>query len=77
MRGMKRKIYKLGKSTLVVSLPSKWAKKYNISSNQELHVLEKDRSITFSTDSEHSESEVEINIEGLNEDLIKLYITGA
>ena len=32
LRGMKRKIYKLGKSTLVVSLPSKWAKKYKISS---------------------------------------------
>jgi len=74
---MKRKIYKLGKSTLVVSLPAKWAKKYNIQSNHELHVLEKDRSITFSTDSEYSENEVEINITDLNPHLIRLFITGS
>jgi phosphate uptake regulator len=74
---MKRKIYKLGKSTLVVSLPAKWTKKYNVESSQELHVLEKDRSITFSTDSEYSENEVEIDIKDLNEHLIRLYITGA
>lgn len=74
---MKRKIYKLGKSTLVVSLPAKWIKRYNIEPNHELHVLENDKSITFSTDSHSSDSEVEIDITDLNEDLIKFYIMGA
>jgi len=74
---MKRKIFRLGKSTLVVSLPSKWAKKYNLSNVDELEVKEQERSIMFSTQKDYSESEVEINVSGLNEDLIKLYILGA
>jgi len=74
---MRRKIFKLGKSTLVVSLPSKWAKKYNITSGDELEVQEKERNISFSTEKEYSEEEAEIDITDLNEELIKLYLTGA
>ena len=67
----------MGKSTLVVSLPSKWAKKYNLTKEDELEVKEQERSITFSTQKDYSESEVEINISGLNKNLIKIYINGA
>ncbi len=74
---MRRKIFKLGRSTLVVSLPSKWVKKYNLSKEDELGVKEQERSITFSTQKDYSESEVEINVNGLNKKLIKLYIIGA
>jgi len=74
---MKRKIFKLGKSTLVVSLPAKWIKKYNISKGDELNIEEKERSISFSTEKETSQTEVEINLTNLNKDLIRWYLIGA
>jgi phosphate uptake regulator len=37
---MKRKIIKLGTSTLVVSLPSKWARKFNITTGNEIDMEE-------------------------------------
>lgn len=74
---MKRKVFRLGTSTLVVSLPSKWAKKYNLGKGDELETIEKERSITFSTEKEYSQSEIEIDIRGLDKSLIRWYLTGA
>jgi len=37
---MKRKIIKLGTATLVVSLPSKWTKKFNLKSGNDLELEE-------------------------------------
>ncbi len=76
-KGMRRKVFKLGKSTLVVSLPAKWVKKYEIKPNDELNVVEKERSITLSTDKEYSDNVVEIDIKGLSKKLTRLYIIAA
>ncbi len=54
---MRRKVSKVGPATLVVSLPSKWAKKYNIKKGDEVDVAEKANSITISKESAQ-ESEV-------------------
>ncbi len=37
---MKRKVNKVGKNTLTVSLPSKWANKYNVEKGHEIDVIE-------------------------------------
>ena len=46
---MKRKIVQLGKSTLVISLPSKWGKKYGLKPGEELDIEEQERILKIST----------------------------
>jgi len=45
---MKRKVVKHGPSTLIVSLPSKWAKKYNIKPGDEVDVSDEDNTLRIS-----------------------------
>jgi len=51
---MKRKVVKLGPSTLVVSLPRKWIKKCNVDAGDELDIEERQRSIIVTTEKEDS-----------------------
>ncbi len=46
---MKRKVVKLGPATLVVSLPTKWAKKFNIVAGGEVELEEQDKNILIKT----------------------------
>lgn len=46
---MKRKIIKQGASTLTLSLPAKWTKKYKIEAGDELEVNEKGKDLIIST----------------------------
>lgn len=46
---MKRKVVRLGPATLVVSLPSKWIKKYNINSGDELELDEEGSNLLIQT----------------------------
>ncbi|MBT3984994.1 AbrB/MazE/SpoVT family DNA-binding domain-containing protein [archaeon] len=47
---MKRKVNRVGTSTLTVSIPSKWARKYNISPGDELEVEEDKNKLNICTE---------------------------
>ncbi|PIN69904.1 hypothetical protein COV93_03645 [Candidatus Woesearchaeota archaeon CG11_big_fil_rev_8_21_14_0_20_43_8] len=63
---MKRKVVKQGASTLMVSLPTQWAKKFNINKGDELEVEEQDRRVVISTDKEYGIERTEIDVDDLN-----------
>lgn len=62
---MKRKIIQLAGSTLVVSLPSKWVKKYGIKKGEEIEVEEKGKELIIN-------SEKKIDIKKLIVDIEKI-----
>ncbi len=74
---MRRKILKLGASTLVTSLPIKWVKQHNLKPGDELLVFEKEKSITFSTEKDFNTKKIEVDFTNLNQELIQEYLTGA
>ena len=47
---MKRKVSKIGPATLMVSLPSKWVKRYGINKGDEMEVMEEGNSLIINTD---------------------------
>ncbi len=47
---MKRKVVKLGPATLVVSLPSKWTKRFGVNPGDEIEMEEKDKDIVISVE---------------------------
>jgi phosphate uptake regulator len=49
---MKRKVVKHGSATLTVSLPAKWAKKFNIKAGDELEITEEKNNLLISTGKE-------------------------
>lgn len=72
---MKRKVVLHGSSTLTVSLPSSWIKKFNIKKGDELNLLEQGREIKISTESTSFEKK-EIDIKNLKR-VGKSYITSS
>lgn len=79
---MKRKVNRVGTSTLTVSLPSKWAKERNIKKGDELNVIFDEEALTLSKqENEKRKKEISINIDGysyhtLARCLAVLYKTG-
>jgi len=68
---MKRKIVKHGSATLTVSLPAKWARKYQIKQGDEVDVEEKDSNIIVSTQTKTKETSKKIiDISGLTSSLV-------
>jgi hypothetical protein len=63
---MKRKVIQIAESTQLISLPRRWAMKYNVKKGDELEVIEKDNSLEITTNQKESMSEITINITGLN-----------
>ncbi len=63
---MKRKVVQHGPATLIVSLPSKWVKKYEVDKGSELEVTEEDNRLIISTDSTPTVQEVSVDITGLD-----------
>lgn len=61
---MERKAIQLAGKTLVVSLPSKWAKHYGIKKGDTLIVEEKERSLIIKTSRDVSVEKVQLNLEG-------------
>ncbi|GEM_PF-1178737 len=69
---MKRKIIKLGRSTLVTTLPSKWAKNFNLKPGDELEIAERANELIISTFKNENEIlRKEINIENFDTNLVK------
>jgi len=71
---MKRKVAKIGPSTLMVSLPSKWAKLNNIQKGDEVDIKEDQNSLIISTEKQIKVTKVDINITNLSSSLIWNYM---
>ena len=72
---MKRKIIKLGNSTLVTSLPSKWIKRLQIKPGSELQIEEQGNNLIVSPDVELRKSETSITLTKMTESSIRTIIT--
>jgi len=73
---MKRKVNLVGQNTLTISLPSKWARKYDIKKGNELEMDERGNIIILSTTSDtRTPKRLEIEIKR-NEDFLKRFICG-
>lgn len=72
---MKRKIAQIGPSTLMISLPSKWAKKFNLKKGHELEITESNEKLIVSTENEIQKNELELNVSSL--DLMLYRLIGA
>ncbi|MBI4154862.1 hypothetical protein HY498_02130 [Candidatus Woesearchaeota archaeon] len=68
---MKRKVAKIGPSTLMISLPSKWCKHFNIQKGAELDIEEQGSELKIKTEGNKAQHEITIDIRNLNERTIK------
>jgi phosphate uptake regulator len=78
---MRRKVVQQGPTTLMVSLPIKWARKYNLERGDEVELSEADRKLVISTEKKQKESKSEINLDSVDRTYIwrclqAQYITG-
>jgi phosphate uptake regulator len=64
---MKRKVIQLAGKTLVVSLPSKWAKKYGVKKGEEIEVEEQERKLVIKAKGEERLSPKSLNLKDLNQ----------
>lgn len=72
---MRRKLVKQGAATLMISLPSKWLKKFNLGKGDEVEVEESGRNIILGVDPKKKKFETEINLASLTETSIRTIIT--
>jgi len=63
---MKRKINRVGKNTLTISIPTKWAKKHNLKTGMELEINDKGKELSISTTKNIEEKETNITINEIN-----------
>jgi phosphate uptake regulator len=61
---MKRKIIQLAGNTLVVSLPSKWVKRYGVNKGDEIDLTELDRKILIETGKSGGCGEIAVDVSG-------------
>jgi len=71
---MRRKVSKIGPATLMISLPSKWTKKYNINKGSELNILEEGKILHILTDNLTNQTTT-IDISNLDKRVIQWYIS--
>lgn len=62
---MKRKVIRLAQKTLVISLPSKWAKNYGIKKGDEIEIEENGNELKIKTQKGTNQKNIEIDISGL------------
>jgi len=63
---MKRKIIKQGHNTLTMTLPSKWAQKFNLHAGDEVDLSERDNGLFISTERHNDHLRVVIDIRGFD-----------
>jgi len=73
---MKRKIIKQGHNTLTITLPSDWARKFNLGAGSEIDIVERDNGLFVSTEKNHEHLKAEFNIDGLDIPTIWKYFMG-
>ncbi len=63
---MRRKVVKHGPATYIISLPSKWVKRFNINKGDELELEEEGKNIIISTERGSKLGKIEMDISGLD-----------
>jgi len=63
---MKRKVVKLGPSTLVISLPAKWTKKLGVKAGQEVEVDEREHNLIITSKPHTQALQTELDITGID-----------
>ena len=63
---MRRKIIKQGHNTLTITLPSKWAKNFNVKAGDEIDISEKDNGLLLTTERKNESLKTEINLANLD-----------
>ncbi len=71
---MKRKVSLIGPATLMVSLPSKWAKEFGVKKGDELELTPQGRNLLIETKSLKKSDMLKISLNGLNANLIRYTI---
>jgi len=71
---MKRKIIKQGHSTLTITLPSAWVKRFNLSSGKEININEKDNGLFISAEKYQENKRAEIDISNMDVPTIWKYL---
>ena len=74
---MKRRIIKQGHNTLTITLPSNWAKKFNIKAGEEINLSEENNGLFISTEKRDGARKTEIDISGLDVPLIWKFFMAA
>ena len=77
MKDMKRKVIKLGSSTLVASLPSKWTNMLGVKAGDELEVTERQKDLVISTQKKSSKFLKTLDLKKLNTKLSFGYVEAA
>lgn len=63
-------------STLVVSLPAKWARRYNVIKGQEIELTENGSTVNISAGGEPELKRAEFDAKGLDKRIVRLYLGG-
>jgi len=71
---MKRRIIKQGHNTLTITLPSKWAQRFNLRSGDEVDVSDRDNGLYISTEKHDDTLKAVIDIKGLDVPTIWKYL---
>lgn len=72
---IRRKVIQIANSTQLVSLPRKWALKYNIKKGDELEVEEQGDRLSIKTESTPSTKEITVDVSGLTPRLVDRFMT--
>ena len=63
---MRRRVIKQGHNTLTITIPSKWARQFNIKAGDEIDLKEKDNGLFISTEKRGEKLFAEVDISGLD-----------
>ena len=74
---MKRKIIKQGHNTLTITLPSNFAKRFNLKAGDEIDLSERENGLFLTTEKRNEILKTQINITGLDIPTIWKYFMGA
>ncbi len=74
---MKRKVVKHGPSTLIISIPSGWAKKYSVKQGDELDVDEQGSRLIIDNKGEKQLPEINMDISGLKPKMIRRFLVNS
>ena len=73
---MRRKLVEQGGTTMMVSLPSKWIKRFDLKKGDEIIIEEDGKMIHLSTDTINRSRAIQIDLRDMNDRVIKWIISG-
>ena len=73
---MKRKVIQLAGKTAVVSLPSKWVKKYSVKKSDEIEIEERGNELIIKTESQNKHRAIALDINDFSDKTLRYCISG-